>query len=49
MPLSDATDYAFKYVKGHPSNQHCNLPNVMVFGVLADVETGTHDLVSKLT
>ncbi len=49
MPVSDARSYAFKYVNGHPSNQRFNLPTVMAFGVLADVETGTPDLVSELT
>jgi ornithine cyclodeaminase len=49
MPVSDATHYAFKYVNGHPSNHRYNLPTVMAFGVLADVETGTPDLVSELT
>ena len=49
MPVSDAKNYAFKYVNGHPSNWRYNLPTVMAFGVLADVETGTPDLVSELT
>ena len=49
MPVSDARSYAFKYVNGHPSNHRFNLPTVMAFGVLADVETGTPDLVSELT
>ena len=49
MPVSDARNYAFKYVNGHPSNWRYNLPTVMAFGVLADVETGTPDLVSELT
>lgn len=49
MPVSDATHYAFKYVNGHPLNHRHNLPTVMAFGVLADVATGTPDLVSELT
>ena len=49
MPVADARSYAFKYVNGHPSNHRFNLPTVMAFGVLADVETGTPDLVSELT
>ena len=49
MPVSDARSYAFKYVNGHPSNHRFRLPTVMAFGVLADVETGTPELVSELT
>ncbi|HET6719427.1 MAG TPA: ornithine cyclodeaminase [Rhodocyclaceae bacterium] len=49
MPVADDKCYAFKYVNGHPSNYRFNLPTVMAFGVLADVETGTPDLVSELT
>lgn len=49
MPVSDAKHYAFKYVNGHPYNHRFNLPTVMAFGVLADVETGTPDLISELT
>lgn len=49
MPVSDARSYAFKYVNGHPSNHRYQLPTVMAFGVLADVETGTPELVSELT
>jgi ornithine cyclodeaminase len=49
MPVADARTYAFKYVNGHPANHRYNLPTVMAFGVLADVETGTPDLVSELT
>ena len=49
MPVSDARSYAFKYVNGHPSNHRFNLPTVMAFGVLADVETGVPELVSELT
>lgn len=49
MPVADDKCYAFKYVNGHPSNHRYNLPTVMAFGVLADVETGTPDLVSELT
>ena len=49
MPVADAKSYAFKYVNGHPSNHRYNLPTVMAFGVLADVETGVPELVSELT
>lgn len=49
MPVADATSYAFKYVNGHPKNHRFNLPTVMAFGILADVETGSPELVSELT
>lgn len=49
MPVADVKTYAFKYVNGHPANHRYNLPTVMAFGVLADVETGTPDLISELT
>ncbi len=49
MPIADASHYAFKYVNGHPKNTHAGLPTVMAFGVLADVATGTPELVSELT
>lgn len=49
MPIADDKSYAFKYVNGHPSNYRFNLPTVMAFGVLADVETGVPELVSELT
>ncbi len=49
MPVSDAKTYAFKYVNGHPSNHRFNLPTVMAFGALADVDTGIPELLSELT
>lgn len=49
MPVADSRSYAFKYVNGHPKNHRYNLPTVMAFGVLADVETGTPELLSELT
>lgn len=49
MPISDARDYAFKYVNGHPGNGSYGLPTVMAFGVLADVATGVPRLISELT
>ncbi len=49
MPIADDKSYTFKYVNGHPSNYRFNLPTVMAFGVLADVETGVPELVSELT
>jgi ornithine cyclodeaminase len=49
MPVSDATEYSFKYVNGHPKNTREGLPTVMAFGVLADVHTGRPTLLSELT
>lgn len=49
MPIADDKSYAFKYVNGHPTNHRYNLPTVMAFGVLADVETGVPELISELT
>jgi ornithine cyclodeaminase len=49
MPIADASQFAFKYVNGHPANPARGLPTVMAFGVLADVETGTPRLLSELT
>ena len=49
MPVSDASLYAFKYVNGHPKNHRYNLPTVMAFGMLADVDTGMPTLLSELT
>ena len=49
MPIADATQFAFKYVNGHPGNPRHGLPTVMAFGVLADVATGAPRLLSELT
>ncbi len=49
MPIADTSQYAFKYVNGHPYNAQHGLPTVMAFGVLADVATGAPLLVSELT
>ncbi|MBB5014319.1 ornithine cyclodeaminase [Rehaibacterium terrae] len=49
MPVSDAREYSFKYVNGHPKNTREGLPTVMAFGVLADVDTGKPTLLSELT
>ena len=49
MPVSDALDYAFKYVNGHPDNADRDLPTVMAFGALADVATGLPVFLSDLT
>jgi ornithine cyclodeaminase len=49
MPVSDASQYSFKYVNGHPSNPQRDMSTVMAFGVLADVDTGYPLLLSELT
>ena len=49
MPTSDGTDYAFKFVNGHPSNTKKGLQTVTSFGVLASVKTGYPKLFSEMT
>ena len=49
MPIADASQFAFKYVNGHPKNTRNGLPTVMAFGLLADVATGMPRLLSELT
>ncbi|MDF3933483.1 ornithine cyclodeaminase, partial [Pseudomonas citronellolis] len=49
MPADDGKLYAFKYVNGHPKNYRVDLPTVMAFGVLAEVDTGFPLLLSELT
>ncbi len=49
MPIADDVTYTFKYVNGHPKNTRLGLSTVMAFGVLADVATGTPQLLSELT
>ncbi len=49
MPIADASQFAFKYVNGHPKNTHVGLPTVMAFGVLADVDSGAPRFISELT
>ncbi len=49
MPIANDSQFAFKYVNGHPNNERHALPTVMAFGVLAEVETGYPILLSELT
>ena len=49
MPIADDRTYAFKCVNGHPGNGRFGLPTVMAFGVLADMATGTPELLSEIT
>lgn len=49
MPIADSELYTFKYVNGHPRNYRFGLSTVMAFGALADVATGTPQLLSELT
>jgi ornithine cyclodeaminase len=49
MPIADDHLYSFKYVNGHPKNTRLGLPTVMAFGALADVATGTPELLAELT
>jgi ornithine cyclodeaminase len=49
MPIADSELYSFKYVNGHPKNTELGLSTVMAFGALADVATGTPELLAELT
>lgn len=49
MPVSDAKEFSFKYVNGHPGNTRLGLSTVVAFGVLADMDTGMPSLISELT
>ena len=49
MPITDGQTYTVKYVNGHPYNSRFGLPTVMAFGALADVRTGTPELLCELT
>jgi ornithine cyclodeaminase len=49
MPIADGELYTFKYVNGHPKNTQLGLSTVMAFGALADVATGTPELLAELT
>ena len=49
MPTSDGTQYAFKYVNGHPKNTREGLQTVTAFGLLADVATGYPTLLTEMT
>jgi len=49
MPISDGTEYSFKYVNGHPSNTRVGRQTVTAFGVLADVASGYPVLLSEMT
>ncbi len=49
MPIADHELYTFKYVNGHPRNYRFGLSTVMAFGALADMATGTPQVLSELT
>ena len=49
MPIADHELYTFKYVNGHPRNYRFGLSTVMAFGALADVATGSPQVLSELT
>ncbi|ARF12388.1 ornithine cyclodeaminase [Klosneuvirus KNV1] len=48
MPISNHQHYSFKYVNGHPKNINFNLPTIMAFGVLAEMETGKPLFMSEM-
>lgn len=49
MPIADDTNYAFKYVNGHPQNPDQGKLTVGAMGVFADVMTGYPLLISEMT
>lgn len=49
MPTSDGTEYAFKYVNGHPSNPARGYQTVTAFGALADVHNGYPTFLAEMT
>lgn len=49
MPTANDTQYAFKYVNGHPKNTSEGLQTVTAFGLLADMDTGYPVLLSEMT
>jgi ornithine cyclodeaminase len=49
MPVSDHTHFSFKYVNGHPTNFRYQLPTVMAFGALSEVETGYPIMIAEMT
>jgi ornithine cyclodeaminase len=49
MPAADASNFAFKYVNGHPSNYRLGLQTVVAFGVFADTLTGYPKMISEMT
>jgi ornithine cyclodeaminase len=49
MPISNKSIYSMKYVNGHPNNYKYNLPTVMAYGMLSNVNTGEPFLISELT
>ncbi|RCK68786.1 ornithine cyclodeaminase [Desertihabitans brevis] len=49
MPTSDGTEYAYKYVNGHPSNPARGYQTVTAYGALADVHNGYPTFLSEMT
>ena len=49
MPIADDRLMAYKYVNGHPYNYKHDLPTVMAYGALAEVETGMPLLLAEMT
>ncbi len=49
MPASNATEYGFKYVNGHPSNPARGFQTVVAFGVLANVDNGYPTFLAEMT
>ncbi len=49
MPVSNHEEFSFKYVNGHPYNFKHQMPTVMAFGALSDMETGFPKFLSEMT
>lgn len=49
MPASNATEYGFKYVNGHPLNPARGFQTVVAFGVLANVDNGYPTFLAEMT
>jgi ornithine cyclodeaminase len=49
MPISNNQYFSFKYVNGHPDNTKQNLPTIMAFSVLSDMNTGIPLLITEST
>ncbi|MEO0575786.1 MAG: ornithine cyclodeaminase [Pseudomonadota bacterium] len=49
MPVSDANQYSFKYVTGHPQNPHDGRLTVAAFGALAETGSGYPIMISEMT
>lgn len=49
MPVSNSSNFSFKYVNGHPGNPEHGLPTIMAFGAFASMQNGYPLLLSEMT